>query len=111
MFSDFFLKNVWGRKMKKGMGKVEFRAVSETVEKMLAQGYNIKMIYEHLREAGKIAMSYRTFWRYTKTEMNQPTKTYKTGHTQALQKNQGQGRGQSGQGFHHDPLPDKDRLI
>lgn len=94
------------KRMRKGMARVEFRAARETIEDMLEKGYNYRLIYEFLFENGKITMSYRSFWQYIKTELNQPTKTESTPASKNIQS-----QGQGGHRFHHDPVPDKNRLI
>lgn len=58
------------KRLRKGTARVEFFAVEEEVERLLAAGYNFVLAYEALVEAGKITMSYRTFYGHVR-EKNQ----------------------------------------
>jgi len=43
------------------MARVEFLACMDDVESMLGKGFSRQLIYEELKEAGKITMAYVTF--------------------------------------------------
>lgn len=53
-------------RLKNGMARVEFFAVRVEAEALLAKGYPATSIYKSFRNAGRISMSYRTFWNYLK---------------------------------------------
>ena len=52
--------------LKKGAARIEFFAVRQEVEKLLAAGYSIKLAYDHLKNSGQITMSYQAFYRNLK---------------------------------------------
>ena len=47
--------------MRRSMARVEFLLCMEDVESMLGQGFSIQLIYERLKEVGRISMAYVTF--------------------------------------------------
>ena len=47
--------------LRRGMARVEFLACMDTVESMLGEGFSKQLIYERLKEAGRISMAYVTF--------------------------------------------------
>lgn len=49
------------KRLRRNMARVEFFACMETVEAMLSQGFSKQLIYEHLKEEGRISMAYVTF--------------------------------------------------
>lgn len=53
-------------RLRNGMARVEFMAVREEVEALIAKGHPAMSIYQQFREAGKISMSYRAFHRHLK---------------------------------------------
>jgi len=53
-------------RLKKGFARIEFFAVRQEVEKLLAAGYSIKLAYDYLKDNGKITMSYQAFYRNLK---------------------------------------------
>lgn len=63
---DEWIKRRKGSKPIKGEKFVEFLAVRKDVETAVGAGYMIKIIWEHLHEAGKVSCHYETFLRYTK---------------------------------------------
>ena len=46
--------------------RVEYRACQPDVEVMLAKGYSIRMVYEHLKEEGRVSCSYSAFCDYVR---------------------------------------------
>lgn len=52
--------------LKKGVARIEFFAVRQEIEKLLAAGYSIKLAYDHLKNLGQITMSYQAFYRNLK---------------------------------------------
>ena len=46
--------------------RVEYRACQQDVEAMLAKGYSIRMVYEHLKEEGRVSCSYSAFCDYVR---------------------------------------------
>lgn len=48
------------------MARVEFMAVREDVEALIAKGHPAMSIYQQFKAAGKISMSYRAFHRHLK---------------------------------------------
>lgn len=49
------------KRLRRNMARVEFFACMETVESMLRQGFSRQLIYERLKEEGRISMAYVTF--------------------------------------------------
>lgn len=47
-------------------GRVEYRAVQKEVEDKLTAGHRVRPIYEELRQAGRISISYSTFCAYVR---------------------------------------------
>jgi hypothetical protein len=47
--------------LRRGMARVEFLACMETVESMRGEGVSKQLIYERLKDAGRISMAYVTF--------------------------------------------------
>jgi hypothetical protein len=45
---------------------VQFLAAQAEIEDMLAKGYSVQMVYEHLQEQGRCACSYSTFCDYAR---------------------------------------------
>jgi hypothetical protein len=48
------------------MARVEFLACKPEIEKLRSEGFSIAVIFEKLKENGKIAMGYNTFCKYIK---------------------------------------------
>ena len=48
------------------MARVEFMAVREDAEALIAKGHPAMSIYQQFKAAGKISMSYRAFHRHLK---------------------------------------------
>ena len=46
--------------------RVEYRACQQDVEAMLAKGYSIRMVYEHMKEEGRVSCSYSAFCDYVR---------------------------------------------
>lgn len=46
--------------------RVEYRACRQDVEAMLARGYSIRMVYEHMKEEGRVSCSYSAFCDYVR---------------------------------------------
>ena len=46
--------------------KVEYLAVKDQVEALLTKGYTVKDVYNHMREAGRIHVSYSAFCDYVR---------------------------------------------
>nr|WP_320013090.1 TraK family protein [uncultured Desulfobulbus sp.] len=92
-------------RLKKGFARIEFFAVRQEVEKLLAAGYSIKLAYEDLKQKGKITMSYQAFYRNLK-----PVKK-----TVALKESMVPGSRapsvESGAAVHHDKNPNTDDII
>ncbi|MGD9950074.1 MAG: TraK family protein [Desulfobulbus sp.] len=61
--------------LRKGAARIEFFAVRQDVEKLLAAGYSIKLAYDHLKNAGQITMSYQAFYRNLKPRKKSASKT------------------------------------
>jgi len=92
-------------RLKKGVARIEFFAVRQEVEKLLAAGYSIKLAYEDLKEKGKITMSYQAFYRNLK-----PVK--KSGSTEeAVNLNSRKPSVEFGAKLHHDKKPNPDDII
>lgn len=53
-------------RLRNGMARVEFMAVREEVEALIAKGHPAMSIYQQFKAAGKITMSYRAFHRHLK---------------------------------------------
>ncbi len=49
-----------------GSARVEFFACREEVETMLAKGYSVRMVYEHLKEQGRLTCGYSAFCDYVR---------------------------------------------
>ena len=49
-----------------GSARVEYFACREDVEAMLARGYSAQMVYEHLKEQGRVTCSYSAFCDYVR---------------------------------------------
>ncbi len=49
-----------------GSARVEFFACREDVEAMLAKGYNARMVYEAMKEQGRVSCSYSAFCDYVR---------------------------------------------
>lgn len=47
--------------LRRSMARVEFFACMEAIESMLGQGFSRQLIYERLREDGRVSMAYVTF--------------------------------------------------
>lgn len=61
-------------RLKKGFARIEFFAVRQEVEKLLAAGYSIKLAYDNLKDKNKITMSYQAFYRNLKPEKKSGSK-------------------------------------
>jgi len=48
-------------RLRKQMAKIQYKACKETIESMLAQDFNPKLIHEKLTAAGLITMAYTSF--------------------------------------------------
>lgn len=53
-------------RLRSGMARVEFFAVRQEVEELLAQGHTLRLAYEHLFKLKKISMAYDSFRRHVK---------------------------------------------
>ena len=92
-------------RLKKGFARIEFFAVRQEVEKLLAAGYSIKLAYEDLKEKGKITMSYQAFYRNLK-----PVK--KSVSTEgAVNLKSRKPSSEYGVTLHHDKNPNTDDII
>ena len=49
-----------------GAARVEYFACREDVEAMLAKGYSARMVYEHMKEEGRVSCSYSAFCDYVR---------------------------------------------
>lgn len=49
-----------------GSARVEFFACRDEVETMLAKGYSVRMVYEHLKEQGRLTCGYSAFCDYVR---------------------------------------------
>ena len=49
-----------------GSARVEYFACREDVEAMLAKGYSARMVYEHMKEEGRVSCSYSAFCDYVR---------------------------------------------
>ena len=49
-----------------GSARVEYFACREDVEAMLARGYSAQMVYEHMKEQGRITCGYSAFCDYVR---------------------------------------------
>lgn len=61
-------------RLKNGMARVEFLAVSAEAKALLAKGHPCASIYERFKDAGKISMSYAAFHRHLKGAPHRKTK-------------------------------------
>jgi len=111
----------------RGMGRIEFVAISEELQKLFAAGYNLRIAYNELVKNNKITMSYSSFCGYAKTMYMGGTNTISKTITarppdlpQKAQKdniptNQISGHGKLGQSspplFRHDPNPDPEKIF
>ena len=48
-------------RMRRSMARVEFLSCTESIEDMLQQGFSKQLIYEDLKEKGRVTMAYVTF--------------------------------------------------
>ena len=64
--------------LKKGAARIEFFAVRNEIEKLLSAGYSIKLAYDHLKEVGKITMSYQAFYRNLKPKVSSASQVPET---------------------------------
>ena len=92
-------------RLKKGFAKIEFFAVRQDVEKLLAAGYSIKLAYDNLKDNNKITMSYQAFYRNLKPEK-------KSGSIEELAIPSSRKPGaENGTTIHHDKNPNPDDII
>ena len=49
-----------------GAARVEYFACRADVETMLAQGYSVRMVYERMKEQGRVTCSYSAFCDYVR---------------------------------------------
>lgn len=56
--------------MRRSMARVEFLCCTESIEAMLQQGFSKQLIYEDLKEKGRISMAYVTFCKLIAKAMN-----------------------------------------
>jgi hypothetical protein len=49
-----------------GTARVEYLANREETEDMLAKGYSVRMVFEHLKEQGRITCGYSAFCDYVR---------------------------------------------
>lgn len=98
-------------KLKKGMARIQFFAVNEEIKKLFAAGYSIKLAYEHLKEAGRITMSYRAF--YDNLNSNKKKQALLPPRQQQLQKPEKRklGVGNTEPTIKHDKKPHQDDVI
>jgi hypothetical protein len=91
--------------LKKGVARIEFFAVRQEVEKLLAAGYSIKLAYEDLKEKGKLTMSYQAFYRNLKPVNKSGSKegSVNTGNRKTSAEN--------GTAVHHDKKTNMDDII
>jgi hypothetical protein len=54
-------------RISRGMGRIEFVAISEELRKLFTAGYNLRIAYNELKKNKKITMSYSSFCGYAKT--------------------------------------------
>ena len=112
------------QKICRGMGRIEFVAISEELRKLFAAGYNLRIAYNELVKNDKITMSYSTFCGYAKkmyADSNAPQAIAKATPAQHPNKtppisppNPDAGRklGQSTTPlFKHDPNPDPEKVF
>lgn len=57
-------------RMRRSMARVEFLCCAESIEDMLQQGFSKQLIYEDLKEKGRISMAYVTFCKLIAKAMN-----------------------------------------
>lgn len=57
-------------RMRRSMARVEFLCCTESIEGMLQQGFSKQLIYEDLKEKGRISMAYVTFCKLIAKAMN-----------------------------------------
>ncbi len=92
-------------RLKKGVARIEFFAVRQEVEKLLAAGYSIKLAYEDLKEKGKITMSYQAFYRNLKPAQ-------KTGAKErSVAPSNRKTSVENGTAVHHEKNPNTDDII
>lgn len=113
------------QRIRRGMGKIEFVAISEEAHKLFAAGYNLRIAYDELVEKGRLSMSYSSFCGYAKTmyaSLATSQTTQKIEDTQNMKKDHsftnhitGQNMGRLGQSappsFKHDPNPDPEKVF
>jgi Family of unknown function (DUF5338) len=58
----------------KGTGKVEFLALREMIEKELAAGWPVKVVWRRFKTAGRISIEYQQFRAYCKRILGYPRK-------------------------------------
>lgn len=92
-------------RLKKGLARIEFFAVRQEVEKLLAAGYSIKLAYDNLKDNGKITMSYQAFYRNLK-----PGKKSASKEGLACPSSRKPGV-ENGTVVHHDKNPNMDDII
>jgi hypothetical protein len=92
-------------RLKKGFARIEFFAVRQEVENLLAAGYSIKLAYDNLKDNGKITMSYQAFYSNLK-----PGKKSALKEGLASPSNRKSGV-ESGTAVHHDKNPNMDDII
>ena len=56
--------------MRRSMARVEFLCCTKSIEAMLQQGFSKRLIYEDLKEKGRISMAYVTFCKLIAKAMN-----------------------------------------
>lgn len=56
--------------MRRSMARVEFLCCTESIEDMLQQGFSKQLLYEDLKEKGRISMAYVTFCKLIAKAMN-----------------------------------------
>ena len=111
------------QRIRRGMGKIEFVAISEEAQKLFAAGYNLRIAYDELVEKGKLSMSYSSFCGYAKTMYESIQKSAPTHNTNLLKKDHASPNQNTGQNnerqlglsdppaFKHDNSPDLDELV
>lgn len=82
-----------------------FLAVSENVREAIDAGFELKTIWEHLRERKRVSFRYETFLKYVHRHIKKSTSTKKT-------KNQSQSKtANASTSFSFSPNPKKDELL
>lgn len=94
-----------GNKSKRAATLASFLAVSENVSDAIDAGFELKTIWEHLREEKRISFRYETFLKYINRHIKK-SKSTKTMKDQSQKKT-----ASSSNSFSFSPNPKKDELL